>query len=65
MSLSKESKEILVVSMANRAKANEISGKIEAIESALNSVLAELEALRDAAGTVDSKAAGFWSGLKI
>lgn len=45
MALSREAREILIVAMANRAKANEIADAIDAIEAALLSPAAAVAAI--------------------
>jgi hypothetical protein len=67
MPLSEEAKEILVVAMANRSKATEVSEKIDAIEAAFNALCDILEASRDGgvAGTLDGIADNDISDLKL
>lgn len=65
MALSDKVRLFLKAGIANDEAGIELADKVDALQSALNALLDELEARRDAAESVSDSADGFYEGLKV
>ena len=55
----------LKAGLASNSAGEEVADKVDALETALNALLDELEARRDASETLADSADGFYEGLKL
>ena len=65
MALSDKVRLFLKAGIANNEAGEELADKVDALQAALNALLDELEARRDAAETVADSADGVYEGLKV